>query len=547
MLEDRIRLEVLRNAVSHRGKASFSHVFKGLMRFPEFRANVDKWRSVVERVVSEVNGLSVGEQREELLRLDPGFFDKRVEERVLSLPMVSGGVVMRFAPNPNGGLHIGQARVAVLNDFFVKKYGGVFILRFDDTDPKNPDKRPVREAYDWIKRDLRFLGVRVDKVSFASKRLPRYYEVFERLVRKGKAYVCVCSGESFRERRRVGVACPCRGLSIRENLSRWKRMLSHDFRSGDAVARVKTSMSVRDPAVRDWAAFRVVDEPHHPITGDEFVVWPLLDFASAVDDFDLGVTHILRGQDLSISERRQRWVYDFLGWRYPVVVTVGHVGFKGFGTFSKSRMRAGIKRGEFSGWDDPRLPMLASYERRGFLGRAVYDFFLSLGLTGGKVNLSESALAAINKRLVDDGCKRLFFVRNPVRFSIGFSGRVTVPNHPSNEGLGSRRLSVKGFVWLSEGDSCFDVLRLLYFVKVKRVGGELVVLSDQSIDKSVPKVQWVGDGVECSVLMPDGGVVEGLVERSVLRERVGSVFQFVRFGFVRLDSKSPLRFVFGHE
>jgi len=547
----------LKNALDHQGKANVKAVFsKIVIEIPEAKKNVKKWMKKVEQVVKKINRLSLVEQTEKLEELAPELLIKHVEKKKeLELPNVKGRVIMRYAPNPNAGMHIGNARAALLNDYFVKKYGGTFILRYDDTDPKNEKKKPNKQAYKQIKKDLEWLGVKIGRVEYASKRLKRYYEVFDQLLKKNKAYVCTCDPESWRERKRNGIACPCRYQSIYENRRKWKMMLFGDYKEGQAVARIKTNIKYKDPAQRDWACFRIVDKPNHPITRNKFIVWPLLDFASAVDDYDHKTTHILRGQDLKISELRQKWLYNYMHWTYPITITYGHLGFETGSTFSKSQMREGISSGKYSGWDDPQLPMLASYKRRGFMPEAIRQIILDQGITGGKINLSEDALIAANKSLIDFITPRYNFVPNPHRVELKNVPvkNVTFHNHPTNKDLGVRTITISKYAYIS-GDDVKN-LRRGVVVRLKDFGNFKVITkkvlkyySNQDILKNISKIQWVsGKPAKVEVLMPNGDKVSGYGESVLKKMKLGKLCQFVRFGFVRKDSNKPLTFVFGHK
>ena len=138
------------------------------------------------------------------------------------------------------------------------------------------------------------------------------------------------------------------------------------FDEGDAVVRVRTDMALPNPALRDWPALRIQHTPH-PMVGDRYRVWPLLDFQSAIEDHEQGVTHIVRGKDLMVSTRKQTLLYEHLGWTYPETLYWGRVKVHEFGGFSTSSMRASLEQGERAGWGDLRLPTIQSFRRRGFI------------------------------------------------------------------------------------------------------------------------------------------------------------------------------------
>ena len=253
-----------------------------------------------------------------------------------------GKVVMRFAPNPNGPATLGSARGMVVNSEYVKMYKGKFILRFDDTDPDI--KRPMLEAYEWYLDDFRWLGVVPDQVIYASDHFPLYYDYARKLIEMGKAYVCFCKGEYFKELKDAKKACPHRGVSPEENLRHWEKMLAGEYEDQQAVLRIKTDIEHKDPALRDWGAFRIRKMAHpRSVIGNKYCVWPLLDFAGAIEDHELGMTHIIRGKDLMDSEKRQSYIYKYFGWKYPRTTHWGRVKIYEFGKFSTSSLRKAIE------------------------------------------------------------------------------------------------------------------------------------------------------------------------------------------------------------
>ncbi|NPA47527.1 MAG: glutamate--tRNA ligase, partial [Thermococci archaeon] len=195
LMRETIMKHALINAVQHGGKANLKAVIgKVLGENPELRSKAKEIIPVVREVVEAVNGMSIEEQEAKLREIYPEFFEEKKEkkEEKKGLPPLpkaeKGKVVTRFAPNPDGAFHLGNARAAILSHEYARLYDGKFILRFDDTDPKV--KRPEPIFYDWIKEDLEWLGFKIDEIHIASDRLEVYYDYAEKLIRMGKAYVC---------------------------------------------------------------------------------------------------------------------------------------------------------------------------------------------------------------------------------------------------------------------------------------------------------------------------------------------------------------------
>jgi glutamyl-tRNA synthetase len=549
----------LTNAMKHEGHADAKSVVGKLIATrPELKSKAKRLVQIVEKVVREVNKLSLGEQQAKLHELGGMESPKRVERRGLpELPDIDKypRVVTRFAPNPNGPLHIGHVRAAFLSYEYAHKYGGKFILRFEDTNPANA----MLEMYDKIREDLRWLGIKWDEEYVQSDRLEIYYKYVEELLNAGSAYVCTCDVMKFRRLRDRRKPCPCRGLSANEQLKRWRAMLEGKYQEEHVVVRIKTDLKHPNPAVRDWPALRVITA-EHPKVGDRYKVWPLYNFSVAVDDHDMGVTHVIRGKEHVVNETRQRFLFDHLGWKYPTAVQYGRLTIGG-AVLSKTQTMRGIRSGDFSGYDDPRLGTIAALRRRGFLPETIKQVIVDLGPTPVDSVLSWETLAAYNRRIVDARANRYFFVPNAVKLRVKNSPKIQEAKlrlHPSHPERRERSLRL-----LYEGDSL-----IVYISKVDAVDigvGQIVRLKDLMNVQitshnpfeakfhsrelaEAPKIQWVSaDAVEVEVLKPDASREVGLAEAAVTNLSDGEIVQFERYGFVRLDIKTPkFVFVYGH-
>jgi glutamyl-tRNA synthetase len=283
----------------------------------------------------------------------------------------------------------------VINWLYKLKYRGQYTLRFDDTDPKT--KKPMLEAYDWYLEDCEWLGIKPDQITYMSDHVLKYYEYAEKLIDLEKAYVCTCTQTKQQENRRFGIACEHRDTKKTVNLKEWGKMLDGMYKAGQAVLKIKTDMQHKNPAVRDWVALRVLFEPH-PRVGDKYKVWPMLDFAGAIEDYLNKTTHIIRGKDLRNSTERQEYMYKYLGWVYPVVNYWGRVSVEEFGKISTSGIKKGIEEGKYSGWDDPKLPTLRALRKRGIKPEAIVEFWEDMGLSERDVKASLEKLEALNQK-----------------------------------------------------------------------------------------------------------------------------------------------------
>ena len=540
-----VRLYSLANAVEHDGVAVENSVLgKILGDKPEHRARVQELRSLVEEEVNKVNALSLGKQQQEL---DDGGYvkeEKKEEKKELSeLDVDRRGFIVRFAPNPDGALHLGNARPALLSDEYAKKYGGKFILRFDDTDPKI--KVPEKRFYSWIREDLKWLGIKVHKEVISSSRLPIYYKHAADLISKDAAYVCTC-GDAWKTARDSGKACPCRSLDRKENAKRWKAMLSHKYKEGEAVLRIKTDIEAKNPATRDWPAVRIVDNPIHPLKKAH--VWPLYNFASAIDDHLLEITHIFRGQEHSTNEAKQRYLYEHMGWKYPEVIILGRFSMSDM-VLSKSEIRAGIEKGDIQGWDDPKVGTLRSLRRRGFLPEALRKIVMEVGARPNDITISTENLAAYNRKMVDATAPRFFFVSEPKPIMLKGNVKKTVSAkiHPAKEARRTIVIGNKIYVEKEDFDKYKDLeVRLKDFCNVKISDAAEVTGYDI---KPTPKIHWVPEKSVTVRVITATGTITGIGERNILKAKKGQVVQFERFGFVRIENKekSSVDCIFAHE
>jgi len=542
-----VRKYALQNAVEYDGKGEVGSVLgRVLSERSDLRNSAKKLVSLVKTEVDIANSMTEmnGSDyiRQELLKLAPEALDRERQQKnkgLKELPGNTENVILRFAPNPNGPLSLGHSRGVVINSEYAKMYNGKVVLRFDDTDTRV--KPPHPEAYGWIEEDYKWLsGKQADTVIRASERMPIYLDYADRLISDGHLYVCGCSSEEFRHYREAIEDCPCRCKRNEENFSDWELMKDGSFPEGSAVVRVKTDMGLPNPALRDWPAIRIQHQPH-PIVGGEYKVWPLLDFQSAIEDHEQGITHIIRGKDLMDSTRKQTFLYEKLGWDYPETLYWGRVKIHEFGGFSTSSMREEIERGNFEGWGDPRLPTIMSFRRRGFDYKAIRDFWIDLGLTQKDISISLKTMESFNSKVIDPKVERRSFVEDPKILEInGLEEGKTVlpPRHPEGKIEGNRNFTINKRIVIQSSDAKATNFRLKEFADVEIVGE---ILNIQSIDRSDdrPIIHWLPEEITtpARLILPKEGLLKSLVGVMENFElEVGETYQLERVGFARLDS-----------
>jgi glutamyl-tRNA synthetase len=466
-------------------------------------------------------------------------------------------IVTRFAPNPDCVLHLGSARAIVLSDEYAKIYSGAFRLRFEDTDPRL--KRSALPFYDFIREDLKWLGCKWDMEIIQSDRLPLYYEYAEKLLKNGGAYICTCTSEKFRKLILAKKPCPCRNLPPSEHLGRWKHMLNETFKEGEAVVRIKTDLNHPNPAVRDWPALRIINPKKypHPRVGGKYRVWPLYNFSAGIDDRLMGVTHIIRGKEHLTNQTRQEYMYKHLGWEYPEAIHYGRMKIAG-GLLSKSKIVEGVKKGVFTGWDDPRLATFIALRKRGIRPETIRRLIIEVGPKTVDVTLSWENLYAANRKIIDPIANRYFFVRDPRKIivkNISESMIARVPLHPDDEKRGAREFKIEprqgeAEFWIPTQDAALlkkgEIIRLmgLFNIQVEKAEAKVIETSlhskahDEARKLGAPLIHWVpaSTGIPCEVIMPDASTARGIAEDTCRQLKPNDIIQFERFGFIRVES-----------
>lgn len=553
---DVIRKYALQNAVFFKGKANpKSVVGKVLGEIPELRPKSAEIIPLVDAIVEEVNAMGLEAQTKALSEMDSSLLVKEKKERKYELPElknVNGEVVMRIAPGPSGPLHIGHTRASVLNDEYVKRYGGKLILRFEDTNPEKLDP----DAYHAIPEDLDWLGVKIHQSFIQSDRFDIYYDHTKKLLEQGHAYVCTCNAEHWRELKEKSIACPCRDLPVNTQMERYEKFMNGEYADGEAVVVVKTDLHHPNPAVRDFVALRLVSRASHPRTGDKYIAYPMMNLSVAVDDHLMGMTHVIRGKDHLNNTDRQAYIFDYFGWKKPEYYHYGLVHIPDT-VLKTSLIKKEIQGGTYSGWDDVRTGTVRALARRGIRAEAVRRYWVEAGMKSVDIEFSWDGLYAKNRDVIDPISNRYFFVGNPVEYRVTGADEVTgsAPLHPDHAERGCREYDYKApiSVFLSKEDSELfasagkvrlkDLCNLEYGSPAVFAGNDVSILK-----KGAKAVQWVGsDAVDAELLMPDGTVTEGLVEPSFMKESGDSV-QLERIGFVRVEKKDPSKvsFVFSH-
>ncbi|WP_243680749.1 glutamate--tRNA ligase [Vulcanisaeta souniana] len=572
------------NAVRFNGKASINAVIsKVFAEDPSLKSMGRDVAQIVKEVVDYVNSLNIDEQRNLLMsRWPEALGEKKTEsyrKGIEDLPPLPNDnryetITLRFAPNPDFVLHLGSARPAIINYAYKLKYEGLgkrakFILRFEDTDPRT--KRPLLEAYDAVREDLRWLGIKWDEEYIQSDRLEIYYDMARKILAKGNAYIAAkdteCTPDDWKKSKVTGKPCKNRVADPSVNLELFDKMLGGHYREGEAVMVLKTDLQHPDPSVRDWVAMRIIDTTKypHPRVGSRYIVWPTYNFSVSIDDHLMGITHILRAQEHSVNTTKQSFVYAHMGWEQPEAIHFGRLKIVGM-TLSKTRLKSlGIR------WDDIRLPTLAGLRNRGGIQpEAIWNIMLQVGVKPTDATITSDNLFAENRKLIEPRANRYMAVIGPIKVIIeGINEPLTarLPMHPSYPERGRRSITLKPgnnrielFISRSDYDKASrggSVIRLMELINIEvteKLDNALIAhMHSKDLESAkktnAPIIQWVPlDGVSISVERPDGMKLitdKGLAEPAVGQVSNGEIIQFMRYGFVKKTSDG--NFIYVHD
>ena len=367
-------------------------------------------------------------------------------------------IVTRFPPEPNGYLHIGHAKSILLNSGLADEYGGVFHLRFDDTNPmkeKSEFVESIMEDVRWICGDLDS-----EQVYYASDYFDQMYECAVKLIKKGKAFVCDLSAEQIREYRgtltEAGRNSPYRDRPVEENLDLFERMRAGEFEDGSKVLRAKIDMGSPNMNMRDPVIYRVARMEHHN-TGDTWCIYPMYDFAHPIEDAIEGVTHSICTLEFEDHRPLYDWVVRELEFeRPPKQIEFAKLYLTNVVT-GKRYIKKLVEDGIVDGWDDPRLVSVAALRRRGFTPESIRMF---MELSGVSKAQSSSDYAMLEYCIREDlklKRPRMMAVLDPIRLVITNYPEneieyLDVSNNLENEEMGTRKVPFGKVLYIERDD-----------------------------------------------------------------------------------------------
>lgn len=366
----------------------------------------------------------------------------------------------RFPPEPNGYLHIGHAKSIVLNSGLAKEYGGLFNLRFDDTNPAKEDVEYVES----IKEDVAWLGANwEDRLFFASDYFEQMYEYAVQLIKKGKAYVCDLTADQIRETRGTptepGKPSPWRDRSVEENLDLFQRMRDGEFPDGSKTLRAKIDMASPNFNMRDPVMYRIVRAPHHR-QGTKWNIYPMYDWAHGLEDSIEGITHSICTLEFEHHRPLYEWFLNELGVYRPQQIEFARLNLT-YAVMSKRKLIELVKGGYVAGWDDPRMPTICGLRRRGYTPEAIRLFCQTIGVAKFNSTIEATVLENSLREVLNKSALRRMAVLNPIKLIIdnypeGQTETLTAVNNPENEADGTREVPFSKTLYIERDDFMED-------------------------------------------------------------------------------------------
>ena len=365
----------------------------------------------------------------------------------------------RFPPEPNGYLHIGSAKAIWINAMTAKKYGGLFNLRYDDTNPAKEDNEYVESIYE----DLKWLGCEpTGGVFYGSDYFDTCYEYAIKLIKDGKAYVCDLNAEEMREYRGTltapGKNSPFRDRSVEENLDLFERMKNGEFEDGAKTLRAKIDMASPNMNLRDPAIYRIAHVSHHR-QGSKWCIYPLYDYAHPIQDAMEGITHSLCSIEFENHRPLYDWVIENIGinnnpnpkQREFARLNVTHT------VMSKRYLRKLVETGLVDGWDDPRMPTICGLRRRGYTPSAIFDFVARAGVAKAYSIVDYELLEHCIREELNTEADRRVAILHPIKVVVTNYPEDKVeyfdlPNNPTKENGTTRKVAFSRELYIDADD-----------------------------------------------------------------------------------------------
>jgi glutaminyl-tRNA synthetase len=442
---------------------------------------------------------------------------------------IKGQVYTRFPPEPNGFLHIGHSKAIMVNFGYAKFHNGKCYLRYDDTNPEAEEQ----VYFDSILRCVKWLGFEPWKITYSSDYFDQLYELAEKLINSGYAYVDHSTPEQVKTQRGVKddgtpggerFPSPWRDRSIEENLIEFRKMRDGFYKPGEATLRMKQNIKSPSPQMWDLVAYRVLNASHAR-TGDKWKIYPTYDFTHCLVDSFENITHSLCTTEFYLSRESYEWLCDVLHVYRPAQREYGRLNITGT-IMSKRKIAKLVNEHYVRGWNDPRLYTLESLRRRGIPPGAILSFINTLGVTTSTTNIQVTRFESAVRQYLDHTTPRLMMIENPLKIILDnvdddFEELIEMPYKPGNDSFGSRKIPLTKVLYIDSSDyrdeptkgyfrlapeQPVGLMRVPFNIKVKSVehdsnGKPILIHAEYLNDPSTHKkpkayIQWVPESVK---------------------------------------------------
>ena len=393
--------------------------------------NQETSRHFIQRIIDEDN--------------KTGKFDNRVHTR--------------FPPEPNGYLHIGHAKSICLNFSLAHEYNGKSNLRFDDTNPTAEEDEYVRS----IQADVKWLGYDWDNLCFASDYFQQMYDLAIQLIKNGSAFVCDLSAEDIHNNRgsltTPGQDSPFRNRTIEENLLLFEQMKNGDYEDGSHTLRAKIDMAHSNMNMRDPVIYRILHAEHHR-TGKDWCIYPMYDWAHGLEDSIENITHSLCTLEFQDHRPIYDWFLNQLNVYHPQQIEFARLNLS-YTVMSKRKLKKLVDEDLVSGWDDPRMPTISGFRRRGYTPESIRNFMSEVGIAKRDNVMEIAKLESTLRNDLNIKCERRMAVLNPLKVVItnypeGESEALSAVNNPENESDGKREIPFSREIFIEKDDFMED-------------------------------------------------------------------------------------------
>ncbi len=417
---------------------------------PAYGERREQGKSKAEKMKKE------GESRESL-----NFIEQKIEDDIRNKKN-RGLVVTRFPPEPNGYLHIGHAKSICLNFGLAQKYGGKCHLRFDDTNPEKEEEEYVQS----IMKDIKWLGFEWEgEARYASGYFDQLYEWAEKMILGGKAYVDDQSAEEIATQKgsptAPGQESPYRDRTPEENLAFFRDMREGKYKEGEKVLRAKIDMASPNMHMRDPIMYRIMFKTHHR-TGNKWCIYPMYDYTHGQSDYIEGITHSLCTLEFEVHRPLYDWFLDQIittDYR-PEQTEFARLNLS-YTVMSKRMLLELVEEGFVSGWDDPRMPTISGFRRRGYTAASIRNFSDRIGVAKRDNMIDVALLEHSVRENLNKIAPRVMAVLDPLKviitnYPVGEVEDMAITNNPEDESMGLRTIPFSREIYIERNDFMED-------------------------------------------------------------------------------------------